>query len=113
MHIKQVFANEAKENADLKLKLASSGEEKSSSASSTTNYDYDMNYDELKRKYNTLNEKELQEIMARNRESKERRDDASSGLPSASDTNRPIVDRSLKPSQQLKQGNKYNLRTVK
>lgn len=118
-----MFANEAKEAAELKQRTGSSsgsraGDESFRPSTSSSLADHDMSYEELKQKYNTLNERELQEIIAKNKEKRDAGSSSSGGgaspLPAQQlgGEGRPTIDRSLKPHLQLQQSNKYNLRTV-
>ena len=121
MHIKQRFATEAKESAALKQQRPSSSKPGVADLSKPIVIDgQTVDYDELKRRYNTLNEIELRELIAKlqqdekNKEAGTSANSSSSVLPSESASaseNRPAYDRSLKPGGQKLQ-NRYNLRTV-
>lgn len=121
MHIKQRFASEAKESAALKQQRPSSSKPGVADLSKPIVIDgQTVDYDELKRRYNTLNEIELRELIAKlqqdekNKEAGTSANSSSSVLPSESASaseNRPAYDRSLKPGGQKLQ-NRYNLRTV-
>lgn len=122
MHIKQRFASEAKESAALKQQRPSSSKPGVADLSKPIVIDgQTVYYDELKRRYNTLNEIELRELIAKLQQDEKNKEaggasanSSSSVLPSESASaseNRPAYDRSLKPGGQKLQ-NRYNLRTV-
>lgn len=108
MHIKERFAAEARENALQKQNNLANARTTSPIEGNTQKpNDYaDAEYEELKRRYNTLNENELRELIAKGQKSR----DEFEPMPGGSA--QPSFDRSLKPQQQTQQISKYNLRTV-
>lgn len=108
-YIKEFFSNEAKDY------LARQSQNKPTNSveqtPSSTKNEIDM--EALKMKYNTLNERELREIL--DREQAEIHNEVAEGPATTSSASRtpsaPTFDRSLKPQSSVSQ-NRYNLRTI-
>lgn len=105
VHVKELFATEAARSKA----SAPSLDDAAAAFNNDVHPIFEEDYEELKKRYNTLNENELRELMERKRrEAGSSAASVSSPDPKA-DGNKPSFDRSLKPQHRQ---NSYNLRTV-
>jgi hypothetical protein len=106
VHVKELFAAEA-----ARSKASAPSLDDEAANNNNVHPSFEEDYEELKRRYNTLNENELRELMERKRREAAGSSAASVSSPAdpKADGNKPSFDRSLKPQHRQ---NSYNLRTV-